>query len=472
MGISLSFNQIKCLQFMRSICLIFVIAFGVITILASGGGGGDDSEADSNNEVGGDTTATLVSIAITPSSPSITTGNTQQFTATGTYSNSTTSNITTQVTWKSSNTSVATIAGSGNATTIAAGFTTITATSADISGNTTLTVTSGGTSGGTYSGGTIRIRSDSEFTAVNGVISGSGTESDPYIIEGWTIDAASCDTNIWPYIKVGIAISNTSKYFIIDDCQVENADVYGSGIALTFLSNGTVQNCLLTSNSYGISLDGCSNVIITSNTIQNCGDGVKTGSYSSDGINISYNNITGCNGTGIEFHYLTNSSATYNNVNNNSEGIYVSSLWSGGCSISNNTVLGNTYDGIYTDDDSEHITISSNNTSNNGGTGLSVYGTYTTISNNTSNGNNYTGIKLDYTGLAGTAAIYNIIENNTASNNGMDGIYVGLGCTNNRIVQNFCLNNNQDQQPVYYDISINAQPYTQFDNIYNTIHLP
>ncbi|MBN1626505.1 MAG: right-handed parallel beta-helix repeat-containing protein [Deltaproteobacteria bacterium] len=328
------------------------------------------------------------------------------------------------------------------------------------------------TSDGTYSGGTISIQSDDEFTAANGVVGGSGTESDPYVIEGWTIDAFSSDLNAWPYIKVGIAISSTTKYFVIDDCEVENADVYGSGIALTFLSNGTVQNCILTADYNGISLDGCSNVVISYNNIQNCTNGVTTGSCSSDGIMISNNTVTSCTGIGIKFHYLTNSSATYNDVSSNSEGIAISSILSGGCSISNNTVQGNIYDGLFTDDDSQNLTISGNNTSDNGGIGLSVYGSYNTVSNNISSGNGYTGIKCDYTALAGTAAIYNIITDNTASNNGMDGIYIGIGCTNNRIVQNFCYNNNQQGVPDYYDISINATPYTQFDNFYYTIKLP
>jgi trimeric autotransporter adhesin len=91
------------------------------------------------------TPATLVSIAVTPTNPSIVDGTTRQFTATGTYSDSTTQNLTTTVTWGSLAGGVATIsnvAGSkGLATSVAAGSTTITATSGSISGSTTLTVT-------------------------------------------------------------------------------------------------------------------------------------------------------------------------------------------------------------------------------------------------------------------------------------------------------------------------------------------
>jgi len=86
---------------------------------------------------------TLKSIAVTPMSPSIVAGNTQQFTATGTYSDNSTKNITTSVTWKSSNTAFATIGtASGLATGVAAGTTEITATQGSVvSPNDPLTVT-------------------------------------------------------------------------------------------------------------------------------------------------------------------------------------------------------------------------------------------------------------------------------------------------------------------------------------------
>ncbi len=86
--------------------------------------------------------ATLKSIAVTPASPSIAAGNTQQFTATGTYSDNSTKNITSSVTWASSNPSFATIvATAGLATGVAVGTTEITATLGSVvSPNDTLTV--------------------------------------------------------------------------------------------------------------------------------------------------------------------------------------------------------------------------------------------------------------------------------------------------------------------------------------------
>ena len=87
------------------------------------------------------TAPTLTSIAVTPANPSITKGATEQFTATGTYSDSSTANITSQVTWASGTTSNATITSGGLATGVAAGSSTITATLGSVSGNTKLTVT-------------------------------------------------------------------------------------------------------------------------------------------------------------------------------------------------------------------------------------------------------------------------------------------------------------------------------------------
>ena len=87
------------------------------------------------------TAATLQSIAVTPASPSITKGLTEQFTATGTYSDSSTQNLTNSVTWASGTTGTATITTGGLATGAGVGTSTISATSGPVVGSTVLTVT-------------------------------------------------------------------------------------------------------------------------------------------------------------------------------------------------------------------------------------------------------------------------------------------------------------------------------------------
>ena len=76
--------------------------------------------------------STITSITISPASAQILPGGTQQYSATGTFGNNTTGDVTSQVTWKSSATNVATIDTSGLATAVALGTTNITATSGSV----------------------------------------------------------------------------------------------------------------------------------------------------------------------------------------------------------------------------------------------------------------------------------------------------------------------------------------------------
>lgn len=96
--------------------------------------------------------AQLASIAVTPAAPTIAAGQTQQFTATGTYTDSSTLVLTAEVTWSSSDATVATISnaagsqGLATAAAIVSGTKTATITAVrpgtpPVTGSTTLTVT-------------------------------------------------------------------------------------------------------------------------------------------------------------------------------------------------------------------------------------------------------------------------------------------------------------------------------------------
>jgi len=132
------------------------------------------------------TNPVLQSIAVTPPNPSISVGDTEQFTATGTYSDGSTKDLTGSASWSSSNTAVATIAAGGLATGVGAGSTTITATDvpSSISGHTTLTVGSSNHDAlltGTYTFG---------FQAPGSL---AGTE--PFVAGVFTADGAGNITN-------------------------------------------------------------------------------------------------------------------------------------------------------------------------------------------------------------------------------------------------------------------------------------
>jgi Bacterial Ig-like domain (group 2) len=82
----------------------------------------------------------LTSIAVTPQGISLSVGNTQQLHATATYSDSSTSDVTSMVTWGSSAPSVATVSASGLVASVAPGSTAVTATLGSASGSDAITV--------------------------------------------------------------------------------------------------------------------------------------------------------------------------------------------------------------------------------------------------------------------------------------------------------------------------------------------
>ena len=139
------------MNFLIRIRIIHISIF-LITVLSGCGGSNDDPTAPVPTEDISSPTPTssplpmppavLTSLTVTPSAPRIAAGTTQQFIATGIYSDNSTQDLTASVTWSASNTVVAQIsdiAGSkGLATGIASGTTTISAVSGNISGTAAL----------------------------------------------------------------------------------------------------------------------------------------------------------------------------------------------------------------------------------------------------------------------------------------------------------------------------------------------
>ena len=116
------------------------------------------------------TALTLSTIAVTPATPTIAVGATQQFVATGTYSDATTQDLTGQVTWTSSNGVAAAISSGGLATGASAGSTTIQAAQGAVTGNTVLTVQAAPLVIATMSlpGGTVNSAYSATLTASGG----------------------------------------------------------------------------------------------------------------------------------------------------------------------------------------------------------------------------------------------------------------------------------------------------------------
>jgi hypothetical protein len=114
------------------------------TGIATAAGTGSSVITAALGSLTGSTTLTvqpaLVSLAITPANPVIHVGSTLQLTCTGTYSDNSTRDLTGTATWTQSNSNPATISGTGLATGISAGNTTVKVNVGGITSLTTLTV--------------------------------------------------------------------------------------------------------------------------------------------------------------------------------------------------------------------------------------------------------------------------------------------------------------------------------------------
>jgi len=109
--------------------------------------------------------------------------------------------------------------------------------------------------------GKIHINNNWSDAKTAGICTGSGTESDPYIIENLEIDgggSGSC-----------ILIENSDVYFKIENCYLNNTgdEYYDAGIKLIDVDNGQLLNNNATGSTFGFYLNRSDNNLITGNRL-------------------------------------------------------------------------------------------------------------------------------------------------------------------------------------------------------------
>jgi uncharacterized repeat protein (TIGR01451 family) len=165
----------------------------------------------------------------------------------------------------------------------------------------------------------ISINGNDNFTLANGVTSGSGTENDPYVIENWDISAENAN---------GIWILNTTAYFIIRNCLVENGGDNQNGICLRNAVNGKIENNTCENYRNGIRLeDNSSNDNLTNNTCKNGAITMMPDSHSIEFFDSSNNLVSGntCENYGVGIQVAGNSDNNriyHNNIVNNANQAY------------------------------------------------------------------------------------------------------------------------------------------------------
>jgi len=207
----------------------------------------------------------------------------------------------------------------------------------------------------------ILINGNSEFAAANGVTGGSGTASDPYVIQGWNINLCwKCYSTYY-----GIRVANTTAYFRIFSVSVSSPTQGqpGYGIALENVTNGGIDASVVDVESIfngpGIIVASSRNIVINANNVaaggcsnfSNCSTYDSVGAYSSTNVTISGNTVKAyASGSALGVKGSSNLTILHNTILMNgyapigapyapSNGITVSS--SGNLRISQNSLINN-----------------------------------------------------------------------------------------------------------------------------------
>jgi parallel beta-helix repeat protein len=178
----------------------------------------------------------------------------------------------------------------------------------------------------------ILIDGPGNFTASNGVTGGSGSPTDPYIIQGWSIDASAANG-----IEIRNIVSFSPPYFVIRNVFIHSetktlADILVDSFASPpgciecpgNIFNGVIANSTLTGNGEGIVLQDSDNILVSGVTVHDSHTGVDC--VNSDFLLIRGNMITD-SGTGINDSCAV-IDVFYNTILNSDNGIVVGNVGS------------------------------------------------------------------------------------------------------------------------------------------------
>ncbi len=157
----------------------------------------------------------------------------------------------------------------------------------------------------------IRIDGDAEFTGENGVVSGSGTPSEPYVIEGWVVNASAMN---------GIEIRATTAHFVIRNVVILAGPFGWIGVFLEGAANGKVESVEFIGTQGGIALHEAVNISLTNNRFVSNGEW-SIYSEGSSNIYISGNRLSVS--SGILLFNSTTLHVAGNLVNSTGEAIII-----------------------------------------------------------------------------------------------------------------------------------------------------
>ena len=162
----------------------------------------------------------------------------------------------------------------------------------------------------------IRISCDEDFTTTNGVVSGTGTAKEPYLIEGWSIATGKA---------TGLRIQGTSAHFVIRNCMFIGEGQKGIGIVLGESSSAqaTIEQSAFKGLQTGVFAYRSAGASIQSNSFVECRRGID-GSEARN-LLICGNSFSLVRGYAIFLWRCHDGTLEANHVSEGSDGFYLDS---------------------------------------------------------------------------------------------------------------------------------------------------
>ena len=318
----------------------------------------------------------------------------------------------------------------------------------------------------------LTISSNAQLAAAsNG--GGTGTETDPYILEDYRfLPGTLAGQNIYC-----LKITGTTHHFVIRDCLADGVswDSY-EAIQLWSVSNGRIENTTIREGKHGIYLRDSTNIGIYDNDIFNHRQSAIRVFQSS--VNITGNTISAFTWNGIWLEKCSHATVYKNTIScNDGNGIFADGRTSTGYpilgdsryhDISYNNISG-TENGIILYGEAyftDYITVSHNRIIESTASGISLYGDYAdhntiahnVIENSTGNYGIYMSSGVDHCDVFGNTlrnitgyGVYlddqcdwNEFYDNTIVNNSKVGFGLDSICANNTVFHNLIINNTRN----------------------------
>lgn len=111
----------------------------------------------------------------------------------------------------------------------------------------------------------IVVASIADLVPENGVVKGSGTAGDPYVISGWEVDAGD---------RIGIAVRGVDAYLVIEDCLVRGTP-RGTGVSIAGSPHVVVRDCRFEGLGTGIFLYEAPGAVLRRNEFVRCWTGIE-----------------------------------------------------------------------------------------------------------------------------------------------------------------------------------------------------